>query len=209
MSTLCLLPDDSLAAYAPGRVLAPQELEALLGARSLLDDAKARAQAFVDEGEALRDEALRHGHEEGLRRGAEDCARRLLDYERSHAQAWPERRRELIELVMLVLARIAPSLDVGVLVSALAQQAVLEARQSRRVLARVHPQALAQVQQDLDALRAHCHWLDSLQVNADDTLGPGDCVLESPHGFVNASWATQLAAVRSMLESQPLPEALT
>jgi type III secretion protein L len=183
-------------------------VDVLLGARALLDDARTRAQVLVDEGAAQRDGALRRGHEEGLRRGADDCVRMLLEYERSHTQAWPQRQRELIELVMLVLERIAPSLDAGALVSALAQQAVAEARQSRRVLLRVHATALAQVQRDLDGLRVQCHWLDSLQVSADDTLDPNDCVLESPHGFVNASWATQMAAVRSMLDSQPLLQAL-
>jgi type III secretion protein L len=208
MSTLRLLDDNALAAYAPGRVVSPEEMQALLGARTLLDEARGRAQALVDEGAAQRDEALRRGYEEGLRRGSDECASRLFDYERRHALGWSQRQRELIELVMLVLERIAPSLQAGALVSALAQQVVIEARQSRRVLLRVHADALAQVQQDLDGLRAQCHWLDSLQVNADDTLGPNDCVLESPHGFVNASWATQMAVVRAMLEGQPLPEAM-
>jgi type III secretion protein L len=206
MSTIRLLRDDAVDAYATQRVLSPEDVQALLGARSLLDDARARAKACVDEGIARRDEALRRGREEGLREGAQVCAQRLLDYERSHAQAWPARQRELIELVMLVLERIAPTLDAGAMVAALAHQAVLEARLSRRLMVRVHRHALPAVQRDLDALRAQCNWLDSLQVSADDALTEGDCVLESPHGFVNAGWATQLAAVRALLESQPAQE---
>ena len=44
-----------------------------------------------------------------------------------------------------------------------------------------------------------CAWLDSVEVVGVDGMQPDECLLESPHGFVNASWQTQLSAIRSLM----------
>jgi flagellar biosynthesis/type III secretory pathway protein FliH len=203
VSTIALLEADGVTALASKRVLSPEEVQSLIGARGLLEGARARREQLIADGERLRDEAVRSGHAQGLQEGAAACAQRLLEYERSHAQAAGQRQREVVELVMLVLERVAPALDAGELVAALARQAVQEARQSRRLLVRVAPSALAAVLREIEALRPHCNWLEALRAEADDTLAGDDCVLESPHGFVNAGWATQRAAIRALFEAQP------
>jgi flagellar biosynthesis/type III secretory pathway protein FliH len=36
-------------------------------------------------------------------------------------------------------------------------------------------------------------------------LAADDCVLESPNGFINAGWTTQLAAIRQVLMGTTAP----
>jgi type III secretion protein L len=201
MPTLTLLSEQSLALHVPGQVLSPDELSAIDSARSLLAQCQAQGQALIERGRQQMQQQIDAGYQQGLDRAAAECTQRLMGYERQHHKAWAERERQVIDLVNVVLDRVAPALPKGDLVRALVQAAVTEARQTPRLLVKVHPSAVDAVAKDLDGLRRTCPWLESLEVLGVDELREDDCLLESPHGSVSAGWQTQLAAIRAMLDN--------
>jgi type III secretion protein L len=133
--------------------------------------------------------------------GSARCAARLLEYEQAQQAHWQRREQDTMALVMLVLERLGTSLAKGELIRTLVRQAVSEARQARRLLIKVHPDQVSAVEQELGPLRVSCAWLETLEVIGVPELAADDCVLESPNGFINAGWATQLAAIRQVLAS--------
>jgi flagellar biosynthesis/type III secretory pathway protein FliH len=199
MASFSLWSGDALVVHTDSPVLLPAELAALLDMSELAARCEAEGQALIEKGQQNFDAEVRRGYEHGLALGAAACAERLLGFERERAQWLAERHRQVVELVELVLDRIAPALAEGKLVRTLAHQAVLDARHAQRLLVKVHPALVAGIQSDLDDLRRTCPWLDSLEVLGDDSLARDDCLLESPHGFIHAHWQTQLAAVRAVL----------
>jgi flagellar biosynthesis/type III secretory pathway protein FliH len=183
----------------------------LLPAQALADtsDALTLAQQCEERAEevlAQAHEQARHEAAAGLRRVLEEaaarCAQRLLEIERERHADWQRRQQEVLDLVMLVLDRVAPSLARGELIGALVRQAVGEARQARRLLVKVAPDVAAGVRDEVAALRASCAWVESLEVVAAPQLEGDDCLIESPHGVIDAGWTTQLAAVRALLQAQ-------
>jgi flagellar biosynthesis/type III secretory pathway protein FliH len=199
MPCISLLPAGTADAFIDGAILSPDELGELLGGQALLAGSRERAEQMVEQSRHERQRQQQIGYREGLERAATECTGRLLGYERSHHEALAQRQQDVIEATLMVLERIAPALAAGELVGALARQAIQEARQARHLVIKVHPGALPAIESELESWRRSCTWLESLRAIGDDTLREDDCVLESPHGFVNAGWRTQLAAIRSLM----------
>lgn len=181
------------------RVLSPEEFGALQTAQHMLTQCRAHCDALVAQGEARMRQQERLGHQQGLERAAREGAQRLLEFERSHALTLAQQQRELAELVMVVLERLAPALGPGELIRVLARQAVEHARHASRALLKVHPACVDDVERELENMRRSCAWLESIEVVGVDGMQLDECLLESPHGFVNASWQTQLGAIRSLM----------
>ena len=189
----------SLSVASDRRVLSPEELGALQTAEQMLAQCQAHCDAQQTQGAARVREQERLGYQQGLERAALEGAQRLLDFERSRALAQASQQRELADLVMVVLERLAPALGSGELIRMLARQAVEHARHASRALLKVHPACVDDVELELEEMRRSCAWLESVEVVGVDGMQPDECLLESPHGFVNASWQTQLSAIRSLM----------
>jgi flagellar assembly protein FliH len=199
MTILQLLKDGGWPVHG-SPVLAPEDLLAVREATTLVEQCMQRCRAIdIDAHERARLQ-IEAGFQRGVSDGAMRCAERLLQYERAHDAAMQQREKEVLALVMTVLERLAPALARGELIRTLVRQAVTEARQARRLLVKVHPDHVASVEQELVGLRANCTWLETLEVIGTADLAEDDCILESPNGFINAGWTTQLAAVRQVLQ---------
>jgi flagellar biosynthesis/type III secretory pathway protein FliH len=199
MPVLTLLDGKALAVHAPGVVLQPEELESFAQSRDLVAATQAKAEQLLDDARRQIEAQARAGFEQGMQHAAVAVSRRLLEYERRYAAAQADGERQLVELVLLVLERIAPQLDCGELVKLLARNAIAETLHARRVIIRVNTRLVAVVQAELASLQLAYPWLESLEVIGEEGLGEGDCLLETPHGDVNASWSTQLEAIRATL----------
>lgn len=205
MATFSLWSSEALIVHTDGAVLQPAEATTLLSLHELTTRCELQAQSLIADGEAAFHAEAQRGFAHGVAQGTADCTKRLLALERERAQWLSERQVQVVELVELVLARIAPTLAAGQLVRALAHQAILDARQVQRLLIKVHPACVEDVAADLVDLRRTCTWLETLEVLGDDNLAPDDCLLESPNGSIHAHWSTQLAAVRAVLGELTAP----
>jgi flagellar biosynthesis/type III secretory pathway protein FliH len=199
MAALQLLPDRLWPVHAESVLLLPDDLQQLHGATTLAQQCQARCAALLrqasDDAQALREQAT----QQGLAQGLQQAALQTLRHEQARAAQWQQREQELVNLVLLLLDRVAPALQPGELVSALARQAVSEARHAERLMIEVHPSQLAAVQAQLQSVHEACPWLHSLQARADDQLPVDDCVLRAPTGHVRAGWAVQRAALEALL----------
>jgi flagellar biosynthesis/type III secretory pathway protein FliH len=219
MPTLALIHPQALGAatdlgvwaHSGSRVLAPEDLTSLQSAQDLLARCLAQGQALVQRAQADAAALQRQAHAQGLAQATQELQTRLWQIERSHAQAQADqqaqRPQELADLVMLVLERLAPALAPGELIRSLAQQAVAHATPSQRVVLKVHPDAVAAVQAEMQTLCQHTAWLDNVKVLAVEGMAADECLLETPHGFVSASWPKQLQAMRQLVRDALLSEA--
>jgi flagellar biosynthesis/type III secretory pathway protein FliH len=201
MAVVNLFQGADLWADLDARVLAPDTFAAMQTAQQMLSRCRAHCDALEAQARTHLQQQEQLGRAQGLERASAEAARRLLGFERSHAESLAQRPGELADLVMVVLERLAPALAHGELIRVLACQAVEHAAQASRVLLKVHPDCVDDVELELDELRRRCAWLDSAEVVGVEGMREDECLLESPHGFVNASWQNQLSAIRSLIDA--------
>jgi flagellar biosynthesis/type III secretory pathway protein FliH len=199
MTVLQLLAGGAWPVRADDPVLAPEDLLAVQQASTLARQCEQRSDEILQAARARMQQEVDAGFRRGMQDGTARCAARLLEYEQAQQAEWQRREQDTMALVMLVLERLGPALAQGDLIRTLVRQAVGEARQARRLLIKVHPDHVHAVEEECKPLRVQCAWLETLEVMGVPELAPDDCVLESPNGFINAGWATQLAAIRQVL----------
>jgi flagellar biosynthesis/type III secretory pathway protein FliH len=200
MTLINLFAGADLFAQTDGKVLSPAEFSALQSVQDMLAQCAVHCDALQAKTQARMAQQERRGYQRGQQRASAEHAQRILELEHAYTKAQTQQPLEVAELVMTVLEKLAPALGRGELIRALARQAVEHAQTASRVLLKVHPHCADDVEDELDALRRGCAWLDSIEVLAVDGLREDECLLESPHGFVKASWADQLKGIRAMVD---------
>lgn len=171
-------------------------------ARALVAAAEADAErirgAAHDERDRVLAAAAEAGRQEGLGRAAALLASVAVERERRLSGLAGEVASLALEVARGVLGR-ELALDPGAVV-ALAARALAEARDRREVVLRVSPEdapALRAAEGPLAALLARA---PGLALREDPSLGPGDVVVETEAGTVDARIEAQLAVLQRALE---------
>jgi type III secretion protein L len=183
------------------RLLDRLELDARERARALLAEAEAAAAAIRQEAERGRDEALRAASAAGREEGLASAAAVLL-------QAADERRCRLeglereIAAVALEVARKLVGRAVAEcpgLVAELALRALEPVRARREVLLRVNPGDAPLLRVEEPRLAALLDRAPGVAVREDPAIHPGDVVVETEAGRVDARLEAQLSVLERAL----------
>jgi flagellar biosynthesis/type III secretory pathway protein FliH len=152
-----------------------------------------------------RDAELARAHAEGIvsgrREGLAQVASELLRVQAGTRALLAREHARIADLACAVVARIAPRLEASSLVAALVEEAVREIQAEHYLQVHVHPDALAAVEAERDALREAHPGLEQIVVVADAELDVRGCVLISESGKIEAGLDEQLAALRMALRS--------
>ncbi len=176
--------------------------EADLRVREMVAEAGAQAERIRAQAEAGREHALALAAEEGHRRGLARAASILAAAAGERDRLLAATEREVV-LLALAVSRKALGRELSdpsrAAVVDLAAHAILAARHRRQVTLRVSAS-------DMAAARAHEGRLGallaggSLSLREDPSLEPGDVVVETESGSIDARVETQLAAIARELE---------
>jgi type III secretion protein L len=184
-----------------GRVVRGEAWNDLADARALLDRAEACYRKAGEDATELAARARADGFAAGRAEGLRDIAATLVRVQRDSAALLAREQSRIVDLAVAIVARIAPKLDAATLVPALIAEAVREVSAEQFLQVRVHPDAYAAVEADLDGIRKSMPGVADVQVIADATLDPLGCVLASEAGKVEAGVGEQLAAIRAALQA--------
>ncbi|MGP1407301.1 FliH/SctL family protein [Selenomonas sp.] len=178
-----------------------------MDARQLAEEIKEEAR------EAGKAEGFKEGHKDGMEQAAEDCADMLAaanDKAGALMSAALEARKvylqmaenDVTSIAMSVVEQILPQhfIDAPQIILPLVRKALMKVRDQAEVIVYVAPDAYELV---LMAQSEFQHMLEGqavLLVKADAGLQPGDCVLETPNGNVDARLSTQMELVRKAIQ---------
>ncbi len=182
----------------------------------ILDEARREvadmAEAAAAEAAALRQAAIDDGRDEGFRQATEHIRSTMLAAEAVLAELEEEKRRrpddaadEVAAVAIEVAARIVRAevaarpervLDV-------VRGAIRRASERDRLLARVHPDDLARCREAAPDLLTAMGGVDRLVFVEEPRAQPGSCVLETPAGDIDATFATQLERLLAALADAP------
>ena len=177
-----------------------------MDARNLAEEIKEEAR------EAGREEGFKEGHKDGMKKAAEDCEDILAaanEKANSLMSAALEARKvylqmaedDITSIAMSAVEQILPQhfIDAPQIILPLVRKALMKVRDQAEVTVHVAPDAYEFV---LMAQAEFQHMLEGqavLLIQSDASLQPGDCVLETPNGNVDARLATQIKLVKKAI----------
>ncbi len=114
----------------------------------------------------------------------------------------PGPRTHVTEVVLEALQKIIGQFNDKELVFRVVRKALESVRSQRRVSLRVQPGQVDALKTRLDEILREFPGLDCIDVIGDSRLQPGDCLMESEMGVVDASVDRQLDAICRALRRQ-------
>jgi type III secretion protein L len=201
MTFATLLSKDRISVALSQVILAPDELLDVMSSVALLENCEKACLAERNASDEYRLAQERRGYADGTMQANTELAEKLLATEISIANFWTAQEDRLVELVAAVLHRLAPALSASDLIHELVVKAVQEVRDERWLVVRVHPENLPSTRRALKSLRTQYPNLTTIDVSGNEDLGLSDCIIESPNGFLNASWSVQVNALQGILKS--------
>lgn len=204
------------------RKLKEAEAEADALRETAENEKKELLQAAQQEIEQLKTEAResgqKEGHEEGYEKGMEEAraemkevildankraehtlqtAREAADYYMQHAE------EDVAKIVMRVVEKVIPQhfIDVPQVILPAVRQAILKVRDQKEVNVHVPPDSYDIVLMARDEFRTILtDGTAVLEITSDESLKPGDCVIETPNGGVDARLQTQIELIRQAVQ---------
>lgn len=173
----------------------------------MLKEAGGQAAAMKEEARAKGyDEGVEHGRQEGeaqIRREmadfvkqtnaqAEKTLRDAKDATRDYVQ---QAEADIVGIAMSVVEKVLPQhfIDVPQVVLPLVREAILKVCEQKEIIVHVPPDNYDFVLMARDELRSVLTAGDAvLEIHSDEALKPGDCLVETPNGSVDARLAVQL-----------------
>lgn len=197
MSLLTLHTPSGTLLASDRLVYAPDEVADLLRAGDLvaqLDQLVVSEQERLDSAQQRVEATARaDGYEHGLRSAKDATAAKLLELEAARQRDVAELRSRTTALALEIVRRVAGDVAPADWLAAQACRAAEDLMDQAPLNLRVHPDHAVGVRERL-ALSAPLF----VDVLADDTLDPADCIIDSRVGSVDASLESQLQCLASL-----------
>lgn len=173
------------------------------------------------EAEKIKAEAREQGQAEGFEEGRQTALKQVEEEQREtldEANAKAERtmnaareemkncmvlaEREIVEMVMGIVEKVLPQhfIDAPQIILPLVRKALEKVSDQSGIIIRVSPDNYEFVLMARNEFQAMLSGNDPLQVQADASLGRGDCVVESLNGSVDARLATQMELIKKSIQ---------
>ncbi|HJB65978.1 MAG TPA: HrpE/YscL family type III secretion apparatus protein [Candidatus Mailhella merdavium] len=203
MGTVFRLMGDTIAPHPGTRLLRAEEYSRLLEAGELLAAARDRAEAIRAEAEEAYEARRREGYDDGVMEGRMEQAEKMMETAMQAVEYIENIEETLVGVVTSAVRKIIGELDEKERIVRVVRTALVAVRSQQKVLIRVCPADEAAVRDALSAMIASAPGgVSFLDVSADPRMKPGDCILESELGVVDAGLETQLKALENALSSK-------
>lgn len=183
-----------------GRVLKAQEYSTLLEAQGILDAAHQESQKIIEAAKLQVEEELKKGYACGLSDGQAEISKKMIETVATSASYIADFEKKLIQVIMESLRSILGDLDPKERVVRVANKALNLMRNQKQVTLEVSPEEAEALSSSITTLLERHPMIGMIEVKAEKRMKPGDCILRTPVGSVEASISMQLNAIQSALE---------
>ncbi len=202
MASLLQLKRGVFTPAPTARLLKAADYALLLEAESILDAARAEAEALRQQ--AVADCALEkeRAYAQGMAEGKMEMAERMFSTISASVDYLENMETMVVELVMKALRKIIDDMDDRERVQSVVRKALGYVRSQKRVLLRISPEDAELLRDWLADLHKEFAGIGVLDTAVDPHLSRGDCILESELGLIDASLDVQLAGIRKAFANQ-------
>ncbi|RWN54372.1 type III secretion system stator protein SctL [Mesorhizobium sp.] len=184
------------------RILRAAEARAWQDGHAFLDEARRDAQQLRDAARRAYAAEYAQGYEDGKAQGDADAARLVSETAVKVDRYLGGLEAEIITLALDVVRRVLGEFDASMLVAKAAAQAVTEIRRAKYLKIRLHPASVNRVSDELNAVLRESDLGMTVEIDADDTLATGACILSTDIAVIDASIEAQLNAIAAAISSK-------
>ena len=171
----------------------------------IAEDAKKAGHAEgVEAGKADGEKQIREELAEILRQANANAEKTLQDAKEATADYFIRAEDDIVKVVMMAIEKILPQhfLDVPQVVLPVVREAIKYVRDQKEIKVHVEPESYDLVLMAKGEFQAMLtDGTAILEIVSDDTLTPGDCVIETPNGGVDARLLTQIELMKNSIQS--------
>ena len=180
----------------------------LESAQQQIADLKERAQQNgrregYEAGYADGEQKVREEMAETIREANAKAEKTLLDAKNATADYVQKAEKDVVTIAMSVVEKILPQhfIDVPQVVLPLVRAAILKVKDQKELVIHVPSDSYDLVLMARDEFRGLLTYGDAtIEVLSDDSMKPGDCLVETPNGSVDARLATQLEMLKQAVK---------
>ncbi|CAH2395513.1 type III secretion system stator protein SctL [Mesorhizobium escarrei] len=184
------------------RILRAAEARAWQDGHAFLDEARRDAQQLRDAARRAYAAEYAQGYEDGKAQGDADAARLVSETAVKVDRYLGGLEAEIINLALDVVRRVLGEFDASMLVAKAAAQAITEVRRAKYLKVRLHPASVNRVRDELNTVLRESDLGMTVEIDADDTLATGACILSTDIAVVDASIEAQLDAIAAAISSK-------
>ncbi len=177
-------------------------------AAKLLDEARSKADM---EAAAIKEDAWQRGYAEGMEAAAEQSKALLEEADRIRQTAAEDYESILAGMeadILELSVKIARKAVAGELTAnrdvilQLAASALKECSEKNSAVIRVSPSNAEYLKENMDRLAAMAEGAGDAEIKADSAMKPGDCIIETPLGNIDAGAETRLDKIEEAIEEE-------
>ena len=181
------------------KVLKAADYRRFLEADALIAEASQEAKRIRSEASEAAVEAEKRGYEDGLIEGKMQMAEQMIDNVSATVNYLANVEVRMVELVINAVRKIVGEIDDRQRILGVVRQVLTVARNEKRVILRVCRSEVDTIKSQMDELLRANSSITFIDVVADPRLTPGDCILETEVGVVEATLDAQVEALRASL----------
>jgi type III secretion protein L len=178
-----------------GRILRAAEARAWQDGYAFLDVARREAEQLRDSARRVYASQYAQGYEDGKAEGDAEAARLVNETAVKVDRYLGGLETEVINLALDVVRRMLGQFDVSQLVAKAARQAIAEVRRAKYLKVSVHPDAISAVRDELRAILSEGDLGLTVEIDTDNTLAAGACIVSTDLAVIDASIDAQLKAI--------------
>ena len=148
-------------------------------------------------------EAAPEEMEAAIRAANAQAEKTLRDAKDASADYVQKAEKDVTTIAMSVVEKVLPQhfIDVPQVILPLVREAILKVKDQKELLIHVPPASYGLVLMARDEFRSLLTYGDAtLEVLSDDSMQPGDCLVETPNGSVDARLATQIEMLKQAVK---------
>jgi type III secretion protein L len=187
-----------IKAASYSRIIAVED--ALTQARKLADqivaDAKSKADDILKSAEKTYAEEKKRGYQEGMQSAKHEMATKMGTMALKSTQFFHNIEEQVVTLVIGTVRKVMDTIDQDELINGLVKKALAVFKNQKAIILKVAPVQVDTLNEHLSEILQSYPYVETIEVNGDDRLVPGQVIMESSLGIVDAGIETQLSAIR-------------
>ena len=191
---------------AAAAVLRSADYERFLTARQMVEAARADAKAIRAQAKKDHARAREQGYQKGIEQAQHDLVKRHVELVAKAIEYTAALEGEIFDLIKTMLTKITGQMDIDRLTKHIIEKTLAEYGTLPELKLQISPKQKEMVENLLGEIARKNSRADRARfvtIEADEHVQPGECILESPIGSVDASLDVQLAALKAVLDHAP------
>lgn len=200
MAILVQLENDRMRLSPTSRIIKAADASTIVEAQQLLSEAQKSAAAITAMAETHAEAEKKRGYDEGMRKAKQEMSERIIATALETDRHYRTLKTQAIDLVMAVVKKVLGETAPESLIVSHVTKAVGAVSRCRQVLLKVNPDVADTLHENLSQILQPYPDIGAIDIRPVAQLSPGDLIIESEVGIVDASMSVQLAAIQKAFE---------